>query len=291
MKTVSIFGGTGFIGTELIGHLAKKKININVFTRRLSKANKFKILPRVKLIEINQSTDISELLKESDTIINLVGILHETKSIKFSSAHKDWVSKIAKAVKENNISHFIHLGAIQSIKNAPSRYLKSKYESEEEIKRILKKQPWTILRPSIVFGEDDIFINLFRKMVAYLPVIFLVSPNAKFQPIYVKDLVDIIILSINDKKSFGKSYNIAGPKVYNFIEIIKLIATVDKKKLLIVPLNRLLSNIMVTIIELLPYKIITKDNLKSMELENITEINDAYCFKSNLLPLPSYLKK
>ena len=221
----------------------------------------------------------------------MVGILHEKKSLSFYFVHKDWVNKIDIAVKNNNISHFIHLGAIQSTKHAPSRYLKSKYEGEEEIKNILKNKSWTILRPSIVFGKDDIFINLFRKMVTYLPIIFLISPNAKFQPIYVKDLVDIIILSINDNKSFGKTYNVAGPKDYSFIEIIKLIAKVDKKKVLIVPLNRLLSNIMVTLIELLPYKIITKDNLKSMELDNVVDINDAYHFKSKLLSLPSYLKK
>ena len=291
MKTVSIFGGTGFIGTELVYHLAKKNININVFTRRLSKANKFKDLPRVKVIEINESADISKLLKESDVVINLVGILHEKKSLSFYYVHKDWVSKIAIAVKKNNISRFIHLGAIQSTKNAPSRYLKSKYEGEEEIKSILKNKSWTILRPSIVFGKEDIFINLFRKMVTYLPIIFLVSPNAKFQPIYVKDLVDIITLSINDNKSFGKTYNIAGSKDYKFIEIIKLIAKVDKRKVLIVPLNRLLSNIMVTLIQLLPYKIITKDNLKSMELDNVADINDAYHFKSKLLSLSSYLKR
>ena len=291
MKTVSILGGTGFIGTELITHLSKKNIKINVLTRNFNKAKKFKELPKVKIIEINQSVDISELLKESDVVINLVGILHEKKSLSFYSVHKDWVNKIAIAVKKNNISRFIHLGAIQSTKHAPSRYLKSKYEGEEEIKNILKNKSWTILRPSIVFGKDDIFINLFRKMVTYLPIIFLISPNAKFQPIYVKDLVDIIILSINDNKSFGKTYNVAGPKDYSFIEIIKLIAKVDKKKVLIVPLNRLLSNIMVTLIELLPYKIITKDNLKSMELDNVVDINDAYHFKSKLLSLPSYLKK
>ena len=291
MKTISILGGTGFIGTELITHLSKKNIKINVLTRNFNKAKKFKELPKVKIIEINQSVGISELLKESDVVINLVGILHEKKSLSFYSVHKDWVNKIAIAVKKNNISRFIHIGAIQSTKHAPSRYLKSKYEGEEEIKNILKNKSWTILRPSIVFGKDDIFINLFRKMVTYLPIIFLISPNAKFQPIYVKDLVDIIILSINDNKSFGKTYNVAGPKDYSFIEIIKLIAKVDKKKVLIVPLNRLLSNIMVTLIELLPYKIITKDNLKSMELDNVVDINDAYHFKSKLLSLPSYLKK
>ena len=291
MKTVSILGGTGFIGTELITHLSKKNIKINVLTRNFNKAKKFKELPKVKIIEINQSVGISELLKESDVVINLVGILHEKKSLSFYSVHKDWVNKIAIAVKKNNISRFIHIGAIQSTKHAPSRYLKSQYEGEEEIKNILKNKSWTILRPSIVFGKDDIFINLFRKMVTYLPIIFLISPNAKFQPIYVKDLVDIIILSINDNKSFGKTYNVVGPKNYSFIEIIKLIAKVDKKKVLIVPLNRLLSNIMVTLIELLPYKIITKDNLKSMELDNVVDINDAYHFKSKLLSLPSYLKK
>ena len=291
MKTVSILGGTGFIGTELITNLSKKNININVFTRNYNKANKFKELPRVKVIEINESVDMSVLLRESDVVINLVGILHETKSLKFSSVHKNWVNKIANAVKTNNISHFIHIGAMQSIRNAPSNYLKSKYHGEEEIKRILKKKSWTILRPSIVFGKEDIFINLFRKMVAYLPIIFLVSPYAKFQPIYVKDLVDIIILSINDKKSYGKTYNVAGPKDYNFIEIIKLIATADKKKVLIVPLNRFFTNMMVALIELLPYKIITRDNLKSMQLDNITETNDAYLFKSKLLSLPIYLNK
>ena len=291
MKTVSILGGTGFIGTELITNLSKKNININVFTRNYNKANKFKELPRVKVIEINESVDMSVLLRESDVVINLVGILHETKSLKFSSVHKNWVNKIANVVKTNNISHFIHIGAMQSIRNAPSSYLKSKYHGEEEIKRILKKKSWTILRPSIVFGKEDIFINLFRKMVAYLPIIFLVSPYAKFQPIYVKDLVDIIILSINDKKSYGKTYNVAGPKDYNFIEIIKLIATADKKKVLIVPLNRFFTNMMVALIELLPYKIITRDNLKSMQLDNITETNDAYLFKSKLLSLPIYLDK
>ena len=88
-----------------------------------------------------------------------------------------------------------------------------------------------------------------------------------------------------------KHITLSVPKNYSFIEIIKLIAKVDKKKVLIVPLNRLLSNIMVTLIELLPYKIITKDNLKSMELDNVVDINDAYHFKSKLLSLPSYLKK
>ena len=290
MKTISILGGTGFVGTELIGHLSKEKININVYTRNLNKANNFKVLPRVTLIQINESSNISDLLKGSDVVINLVGILHETKSLKFSSAHTDWVKKIVAGIKKHNIGHFIHIGAMQSNRNAPSRYLKSKYDSEEQIRKGLKNRAWTIFRPSIIYGENDKFINLFKKMVVYLPIVFLVSPKTKFQPIFVRDLVDIIIQSINDKKSYGKIYNIAGPKTFSLLEIVKLIAAENKRKVLIIPLGRILSYMMVRVIEVLPYKIITRDNLMSMELDNVTDVNDSYCFKSNLRALPNYLQ-
>jgi len=290
MKTISIFGGTGFIGTELIGQLAKQKVNINVYTRNINKADKLKVLPRVKLIQIKNLSNISELLKGSDTVINLVGILHETKKQNFLSAHKEWVEKIVLAIKKNRINRFIHLGAMQSSKYGPSNYLKTKYAGDQVIKNKLKNSAWTIFKPSIVFGENDKFINLFKKIISFLPIIFLISPKAKFQPVYVKDLVDIIIKSINDKKTHSKIFNIAGPKSYSFREIIELIAVSKKKSIVIIPMNKKISYLIVRLLELLPIKIITRDNLKSMEVDNVSEINDSYCFKTNLMTLPAYLK-
>ena len=122
-----------------------------------------------------------------------------------------------------------------------------------------------------------------------MPVIFLVSPKSEFQPIHVRDLVDIIIKSINDKKTFKKTFNLAGPKKYTFYEIIKLITKCDKKYNIVIGLNKTMSYLFVRLLMLSPVKIITTDNLKSMETSNTVKVNDAYSFKTSLKELSTYL--
>ena len=122
-----------------------------------------------------------------------------------------------------------------------------------------------------------------------MPVIFLVSPKSEFQPIHVEDLVDIIVKSINDKKTFKKAFNLAGPKKFTFYEIIKLIAKCDKKWNIVIGLNKTMSYLFVRLLQLSPVKIITTDNLKSMEISNTVKINDAYNFKHSLKELSTYL--
>ena len=148
---------------------------------------------------------------------------------------------------------------------------------------------WTILRPSIVFGPHDKFINLFKKMVKFLPLILLVSPKAEFQPIYINDLVEIIIKSIDDKKTYKKIFNIGGPKKFTFYEIVKLITLCNRRKNFVIGLNKTLSYFFVRLLQLSPIKIITLDNLKSMETSNTVKINDSYKFKSSLKELSTYL--
>ena len=289
MKVISIFGGTGFIGTELINQLVKMPVKIIVFTRNKNKANHLKTLPRVTILEFNSQNFLLDNLKESDVIINLVGILHEYKNIKFSMAHEDFVTKIIKYALKKNIKRLIHLSALGAGKKSLSRYLYSKYKTEIIIENKFKANDWTILRPSIVFGLNDKFINLFKSLVRFLLVIFLVSPKSEFQPIHVRDLVDIIIKSINDKKTFKKTFNLGGPKKYTFYEIIKLIAKCDKKFNIVIGLNKTMSYLFVRLLMLSPVKIITTDNLKSMETSNTVKLNDAYNFKSSLKTLSTYL--
>lgn len=289
MKVISIFGGTGFIGTELVHQLAKMPIEIRVFIRKKSQENQLKLLPRVRLLEYSSKKDLSDDLEGSDVIINLVGILHESRKIKFSMAHEDFVSKLIKYALKKNIKRVIHLSALGVNKNAKSRYLYSKYKTELLIKTEFKDYNWTILRPSIVFGAQDKFINLFKTMIRFLPVIILVSPKAEFQPIYINDLVDIIIKSINDKKTFKKVFNLGGPKKLTFLEIIKLISFCDKKRNIVIGLNKTMSYLFVRLLQLLPIKIITTDNLRSMETSNTVNVNDAYSFKTSLKELSTYL--
>jgi len=289
MKTISIFGGTGFIGTELLNQLADMPYKIQLFTRNKKKLSQIKPKPRLELIEFSTNSSLLKKLNRSDVIINLVGILHETKEIKFSMAHEDFVSKLIKSALKKNIKRLIHISALGVSKASSSNYLCSKYKAELIIKNKFKVSDWTILRPSIVFGHNDKFINLFKILVRFLPVIFLVSPKSEFQPIHVEDLVDIIVKSIDDKKTFKKAFNLGGPKKFTFYEIIKLITKCDKKCNIVIGLNKTMSYLFVRLLQLSPVKIITTDNLKSMEISNTVKINDAYKFKHSLKELSTYL--
>ena len=148
MRVISIFGGTGFIGTELINQLVKLPVKILVFTRNKNKANHLKSLPRVTILEFSSQNFLSDNLKGSDIIINLVGILHEYKNIKFSMAHEDFVTKIIKSAMKHNIKRLIHLSALGVSKKSLSRYLYSKYKTEIIIKNKFKSSPLSSLNSS-----------------------------------------------------------------------------------------------------------------------------------------------
>jgi NADH dehydrogenase len=185
----------------------------------------------------------------------------------------------------------IHVSALKCDTPGESKYLQSKFRGEKAVTTIFKNKAWTILRPSIVYGSKDKFLNLFIMLIKFLPVFFLISPKAKFQPINVDDFVDILIKVIDSKKSHQKALNIAGPKIFTFLEIIKEIKNSLNKNNIIIPLNKKLTWFFVRILELSPVKLVTRDNLKSMEIDNTAPINDSYQFKSSLRQLSSYLKK
>lgn len=288
MRVISIFGGSGFIGTELVHELVKKDFEIRLFTR---KKNIYPLhnIPKIKLIQLKSDKNLKNDLIGSDIIIDLVGILHEKKGITFNDIHSTRLEMISRIACDLNVKRFIHIGALGASVKAPSRYLQSKAKGENHVKRVCSKLAWTIYKPSIVFGEHDKFINLFHTIITFIPIIGLVSPYAMFQPIWVKDLVDIIVTSIDDKKTFQKTFNMAGPTCYSFMDIIKLISHYKKKRILILPLGKRISYMLVTLMELLPFKIITRDNLRSMSIDSTVKINDTYQFKSTLMDLGTYL--
>jgi NADH dehydrogenase len=289
VRVISVFGGSGFLGSKLIKSLEDKAVKIRLFTRNKLKVKFLKPSPKFEIIEINNKVNLEEVLDGSDIIIDLIGILHESKKSSFDKIHAKRLKKIAKIASSSGVKRFIHVGALGSSINAPSKYLQSKAKGEKYIKKECINCSWTIFKPSIIFGKEDKFINLFYKIIKYLPVVLLISPYAKFQPIFVNDVVDIIIKSIDDKKTFNKSYDLGGPKIYSFLEILKLVAYWQKRNIWILPLGKRISYIMVRILECLPLKIITRDNLKSMSIDNTTKINDAYQFKERLKTLSEYL--
>jgi len=290
-KTIAIFGASGFLGSSIVLALNQSNYRLKLFSRNKEKIKFWTVNPNIQIFDFNLDDlmQVKKDLKNTDVVINLLGILHQSKKDSFDKIHHLWPSHLAKTMKELGIKRLLHLSALGASSNASSLYLKSKILGET----VLLKQKdlyLTILRPSIIFGVKDNFINMFKLLVKWLPVIVLLSPQSKFQPIYIEDVSKIITKSLWDKKTYGKVYELGGPDVYSLKEIIKLIIKSEKLQRLIIPLNKTLSYMFALIMEMLPIKILTRDNWRSMQVENVVDIQYATPYRYSQERLEHYLE-
>ncbi len=272
MKQICILGGSGFVGTALTQQLSVAGYEVKVLTRRRESSKHLILIPNVNVVECDVMNDIQlqENLKGAYAVINLIGVLHESKKFSFQRMHHDLPQRILKFCTKLGINRMIQMSALQASEHAPSQYLKSKGLGEKFLLGQSKKINVTIIRPSIIFGRGDSFINLFAKLIKFLPVIILAKPNAKFQPIYVENVASAFVEAIDNPITYGKSYDLAGPTAYTFREIIKYVAKVLNKKRLVIGLNNVLSYCQAFLMELMPIKLMTRDNLKSMSVDSVS---------------------
>jgi len=290
-KTIAIFGASGFLGSSIVLALNQSNYRLKLFSRNKEKIKFWTVNPNIQIFDFNLDdlTQVKKDLKNTDVVINLLGILHQSKKDSFDKIHHLWPSHLAKTMKELGIKRLLHLSALGSSSNAASLYLKSKILGETALLKH-KDLYLTILRPSIIFGTKDNFINMFKLLVKWLPVIVLLSPQSKFQPIYIEDVSKIITKSLWDKKTYGKVYELGGPDVYSLKEIIKLIIKSEKLQRLIIPLNKTLSYMFALIMEMLPIKILTRDNWRSMQVDNVVDIQYAIPYRYSQERLEHYLE-
>lgn len=183
--------------------------------------------------------------------------------------HAELPARLAKLCNKLGVKRLVHMSALQASKDAPSYYLKSKAEGELAVLRSNKNLDVTVFRPSIIFGRGDGFINLFASLVKLLPVILLAKPNAKFQPIYVEDVAYAFVASLDNVDTYGKAYDLAGPKVYTLRQLVTYVADTLGKRPTIIGLNNMLSYLQAFAMELLPVKLMTRDNVRSMEVDSV----------------------
>ena len=228
----------------------------------------------IELIDWNPNnfSELKEAIKNSDVVINLIGILYETRKQKFYNIHSTIPEVVAKACKESEVKKFIHVSAIGANDNSKSLYQKSKYSGE--VKALNNFNKTVIIRPSVVCGTEDNFTNLFSKL-SFLPVIPLVGINYKFQPILVNDVADAIVRAIETKNNENKIYEIGGPKIISFGDMVKSILKTINKKRFVVPMPMPIAKIQSTITDLLPFPpILTKDQCEILsEADNIVSNN------------------
>ncbi len=271
MKQVCVLGGSGFVGSAIVRRLSLAGYSVKVLTRRREASKHLILLSDVAVLECDIMDDeaLASALKGADAVINLIGILHNSKKASFKALHAELPARLVKLCEKLGIKRLVHMSALQAAQEAPSAYLKSKAEGEAAVLRAHKNLGVTVFRPSIIFGRGDGFINLFATLVKLLPVILLAKPNAKFQPIYVEDVAQVFVAALDNIDTYGKAYDLGGPKVYTLRQLVAYVANTLGKKRPIIGLNNMLSYLQAFAMEFLPVKLMTRDNVRSMEVDSI----------------------
>ena len=284
----TILGGGGFIGRYLVRNLTKKNYRCIISTRKAFQKGYLKTQATPGAIELidwnpNNFSELKEAIKNSDVVINLIGILYETRKQKFYNIHTNIPEAVAKICSESDVKKFIHVSAIGASENSKSLYQKSKYQGE--VKALENFKNTVVIRPSVVCGTEDNFTNLFSKL-SILPVIPVVGINYKFQPILVNDVADAIVHAIELKGNEGKIYEIGGPKVISFGDMVKSILKTINKKRFVVPMPMPIAKIQSSILSLLPIPpILTKDQCEILsEADNVVSNNHMTLQDLNVKP-------
>lgn len=295
MKKITVLGGSGFVGSSLVAKLDAAGYQVTVISRRRESAKHLILLPKVQVVQcdIFEQQKLKNMLEGSDAVINLVGILHESGRASFEQVHHQLPRRLAQVCEELGIGRLIHISALQASKSAPSQYLRSKAAGESAVSEFSKKLNITIFRPSIIFGRHDSFFNLFANIVKVLPVIVLAKPEAKFQPIWVEDVTSCIVNALENTVTYGKTYELGGPQVYTFRALIQKVMHILGVTRPIIGLSDKLSYLQGFAMEFLPVKLMSRDNVRSMRVDSITQQTLAPELGVSLMPLeavvPEYL--
>ena len=273
----TILGGGGFIGRYLVQNLTKKNYRCIITTRNAFQKGYLKTQAPPGAIEfidwsLNDLSKIKEAIKNSDVVINLIGILYETRRQKFTNIHAEIPNIISKLCAENGVKKFIQVSAIGANGDSKSLYQKSKFQGEKNALGNFNNS--IVIRPSVVCGAEDNFTNLFSKL-SFLPVIPVVKTNYKFQPILVTDVANAIMKSIEIKNNEKKIYEIGGPKIISFGDMVKSILNTINKKRFVIDMPMPLAKIQSNILSLLPFPpILTRDQCEILsEADNVVSSN------------------
>ena len=297
MSKICVIGGSGFIGRHIVSLLSAQGHQVIVPTRRRERAKHLITLPTVGVVDaaINDPATLARLFVGCDAVINLVGILHSRAGMPygrdFAEAHVELPKTLVAACIAAGVPRFVHMGALRASSDAPSEYLRSKAAGEAAVLAAADCLAVTVFRPSVVFGPEDSFLNLFASLLRYFPLMPLGSSKARFQPVYVGDVARAFVMSLADRSSHGKSYDLVGPRVYTLRELVAYTGRVIGCERPIIGLGKILSGLQACSLELLPGSLMTLDNLRSMELDSTSEAALPFGIAATTLEsaAPSYL--
>lgn len=266
---IVVAGGSGFVGRHVIARLVAGGYRVLVPTRRRAGAAHLLPLPTVEVVEadIHDVPTLARLARGAGAVINSVGILNETGGATFQRAHVELARTMVAACKAASVRRLLHVSSLNADPAGPSRYLRSKGEAEAAI--AASGLDWTIFQPSVVFGREDAFLNLFARLQRVLPVMALARADARFQPVFVGDVAECVVRALDLDATIGERYPLCGPRVYTLRELVRYVGEIAGCARPIVPLGATLGTLQALMLERLPGTLMSRDNLASMERDSV----------------------
>lgn len=271
ISSFCMLGGTGFVGQAIADAAAQRDLRVRVLTRYEPSAARLKVLPTVEVMvgDPHDEATLARAFEGMDAVVNLVGILHASGRESFARVHAELPRKAARACRASGVQHLLHMSALGASDKAPSEYLRSKAAGEAAVRLEAGIVPWTIFRPSVIFGSRDRLLNVFATLARFFPMIPLAAAEARFQPVWVDDVARCFVSALGEPRAFGEACELCGPRVYTLRELVEYAAAVVGKPRRVVPLGPGLADLQAAVFEHLPGKLITRDNLRSMSVPNV----------------------
>lgn len=273
MANILVLGGTGFVGRSLCEKLVARSgvsgDRIVVPSRRPYRAAAIRSLPTVELVQadVHVSRELHRLVQGADVVINLVAVLHGSTET-FNKVHVELPRRLSKLCQEAGVRRMVHVSALGVQPNAPSKYLRSKAAGEEVL--AASGLAVTVLRPSVIFGEHDQFINLFARLQAVLPLMPLAGSTAQFQPVWVEDVASAIIACLEDATTIGQTIECTGPQVFTLADLVRLAGQWSGHERPVVPIPLFAGVLQALAMQCLPGEpLMSVDNLMSMKVPNV----------------------
>ena len=278
---ILLIGGNGFVGRVIAAQLQLAGYSVLIPTGHLAAARELRMLPKVHVedADIHDFDELQSLcgrIDKNGAVINLVGVLHDKPAQPygkvFKAAHVDLPKNIITTMQLHGLKRYLHMSALGADSNGPSMYQRSKGDGEAAVKA--SNLDWTIFRPSVIFGAQDQFINLFSKLTKLFPAMPLANHQAKFQPVSVDDVASAFVKSLSMPQTIHQSYDLVGPTVYTMKEIVEFAARRAKTSCAIIPVPAFVGYLQALAFEFMPGPtLMSRDNIASMQLPNTLPAN------------------
>jgi uncharacterized protein YbjT (DUF2867 family) len=277
MDRILVTGGAGFIGRHIVARLVDRGLGVTVPARHRARARHLILLPTVEVVEadINDPPTLDRLVREHDAVIHLVGILQGSRGDpygpEFARAHVELPRGVVAACERHGVRRLLHMSALGADPKGPSMYQRSKGDGEAVVRA--STLDWTIFRPSVVFGPEDRFLNLFATLARVFPVLPVGGADVRFQPVWVGDVADAFVNALHRHQTVRQVYELAGPRVYTLRELVQFAAQASGHPRPVIGLPDGLARLQALLMELAPGEpLMSRDNLDSMKVDNVASV-------------------